>query len=150
MGQTAGTGVDMNKEMIYALLAAFSFGVAPIFEKLGLARTEPTMALFLRASVTTAIISVYLFMTAKSGKLAVPDPQSLIYVLLGGVFGVLFAQYFYFKALQFGEVGRVMPVVGSFPVLAFLLSVVIFGEAVTVSKVAGVVLVTCGVVLLGD
>lgn len=140
----------MSKELIYALLAALSFGVAPIFEKLGLARTEPTVALFLRASVTTAIISAYLFFTAKSGKMGMPDLQSLVYVLLGGVFGVLFAQYFYFKALQHGEVGQVMPVVGSFPVLAFLLSVVIFGEAITLSKLAGVLLVTCGVLLLGD
>lgn len=43
-----------------------------------------------------------------------------------------------------------MSVVGSFPVLAFLLSVVIFGEVITVSKVAGVVLVVCGVFLLSD
>ncbi|MFC4077025.1 EamA family transporter [Salinithrix halophila] len=140
----------MNREIIYALLAAFSFGVAPIFEKLGLARTEPTMALFLRASVTALLVSVYLLFSTRGAGWGVPDGKSLVYILLGGVFGVLFAQYFYFKALQFGEVGQVMPVVGSFPVLAFILSVFIFGESVTFAKMAGILMVAAGVVLLSD
>lgn len=140
----------MSREMIYALLAAFSFGVAPIFEKMGLLRTEPMMALFLRASVTTLLVSVFLFIPGRVSTLSLPDSKSLVFVLLGGLFGVLFAQYFYFKALQFGDVGRVMPVVGSFPVLAFVLSVIVFGESVTLAKSIGVVLVVLGVVLLGD
>ncbi|OYD09007.1 EamA family transporter [Paludifilum halophilum] len=140
----------MSREMIYALLAALSFGIAPIFEKLGLSRTEPTMALFLRAAVTTLLVAIYLFFSERGTSAAVLDLKSLIYVLLGGVFGVLFAQFFYFKALQFGDVGRVMPVVGSFPVLAFLLSVMIFGESVTLGKALGVLFVVTGVILLGD
>ncbi|PTX55191.1 transporter family protein [Melghirimyces profundicolus] len=140
----------MNREIIYALLAALSFGVAPIFEKLGLARTDPSIALFLRAAVTTVGISVYLFFLSKEQPIGIPDFRSIVYVLLGGVFGVMMAQYFYFKALQFGDVGRVMPVVGSFPVLAFLLSVVVFGETVTFTKVCGILLVMAGVYLLGD
>ncbi|SDC34915.1 transporter family protein [Melghirimyces thermohalophilus] len=140
----------MNRELLFALLAAFSFGVAPIFEKLGLARTEPSVALFIRAGVTTLGISVYLFFLAKGGKVEFPDFHSIVHILLGGVFGVLFAQFFYFKALQYGEVGRVMPVVGSFPVLAFLLSVIVFGETVTFTKMIGSILVVAGVILLGD
>ncbi|SMO60011.1 EamA family transporter [Melghirimyces algeriensis] len=140
----------MSKAFVFALLAAFSFGVAPVFEKLGLARTPPSFALFLRAAVTTVFTSIFLFFESKSGKLSLPDFHSLVHILLGGVFGVFIAQYFYFKALQYGDVGQVMPVVGSFPVLAFFLSVIIFGESVTVSKVIGILLVVGGVILLGD
>ena len=78
------------------------------------------------------------------------DLRSVIYVILGGVFGVLFAQYFYFRALEYGEVGRVMPIVGSFPVIAFLFSVLVFGEAATATKLAGIILVVVGVILLGN
>ncbi|SDX47408.1 transporter family protein [Marininema mesophilum] len=140
----------MSREIIYALLAACCFGIAPIFEKLGLVRTDPTMALFLRATVTTLLVTFYLGWNMKSSVWEFPDMKSLIYVLLGGVFGVLFAQYFYFKALEIGEIGKVMAVVGSFPVLAFLLSVIIFGEAITLGKVGGIVLVAAGIFLLGD
>jgi bacterial/archaeal transporter family protein len=140
----------MSKEFFYALLAALSFGIAPIFEKLGLARTEPTMALLIRAGITTLLVSLFMLGSAKPGTWVMPDGRSLMYIVLGGVFGVLFAQFFYFKALQYGEVGRVMPVVGSFPVLAFLLSVIIFGETITLAKAAGIVFVVVGVVLLGD
>ena len=45
----------MSKEILYALLAALSFGIAPLFEKLGLARTDPTIALFIRAFVTIGV-----------------------------------------------------------------------------------------------
>lgn len=142
--------MPMSREMMFALLAAFCFGVAPIFEKLGLARTDAAVALFLRAGITTVLVVVYWLLFPQMGGWSMPDSRSLIYVLLGGVFGVLFAQYFYFKALELGEVGQVMPVVGSFPVLAFLMSALIFGEAVTVTKVAGILLVVIGVFLLGD
>ncbi len=140
----------MNKEIMFALLAALSFGIAPIFEKLGLARTEPAVALLIRAFTTSVFIMAYIFYAGKSRELLVTDFKSLVYVLLGGVFGVLFAQFFYFKALQYGEIGRVMPIVGSFPVIAFLLSVLIFGETFTIMKCIGLVLVVGGVILLGE
>lgn len=140
----------MNKEMLYALLAALSFGIAPVFEKLGLARTDPTLALFVRASVTTMLVMSFLVASGKSHLFRSTDAQSLVFVVLGGVFGVLFAQFFYFKALQFGEIGRVMPIVGSFPVIAYFFSVLVFGESVTFIKLMGIVLVVAGVLLLGD
>ncbi len=140
----------MNKEIMFALLAALSFGIAPIFEKLGLARTEPAVALLIRAFTTSVFIMIYIFYAGKSHELLVTDFKSIVYVLLGGIFGVLFAQFFYFKALQYGEIGRVMPIVGSFPVIAFLLSVLIFGETFTIIKFIGLVLVVTGVILLGE
>lgn len=140
----------MSREVTFALLAACCFGVAPIFEKLGLARTDAAMALFLRAGVTTLLVVGYWLLFPQPAGWSLPEGRSLVYVLLGGVFGVLFAQYFYFKALAIGDVGRVMPIVGSFPVLAFLLSVLIFGETITVAKVCGIILVVIGVFLLGE
>ncbi|MBO2532588.1 transporter family protein [Planifilum fulgidum] len=140
----------MSKEIVYALLAALSFGIAPLFEKLGLARTDPTIALFIRAFVTMVFTLGFLVASGNIAAFAKTDFRSVIYVILGGVFGVLFAQYFYFRALENGEVGRVMPIVGSFPVVAFLFSVLVFGEAVTLSKVAGIILVVVGVILLGN
>ncbi|PTM59968.1 EamA family transporter [Desmospora activa] len=142
--------MPMSRELTFALLAAFCFGVAPIFEKLGLARTDAAVALFLRAGVTTVLVVIYWLLFPQMGGWTMPDGRSLVYILLGGVFGVLFAQYFYFKALAIGDVGRVMPIVGSFPVLAFLLSALILGEAVTVMKVVGILLVVVGVFLLGE
>ena len=140
----------MSKEIVYALLAALSFGIAPLFEKLGLARTDPTIALFIRAFVTMVFTLGFLVTSGNIAAFAKTDLRSVIYVILGGVFGVLFAQYFYFRALEHGEVGRVMPIVGSFPVIAFFFSVLVFGEAVTFTKLAGIVLVVVGVILLGN
>jgi len=140
----------MNKEIVYALLAALSFGIAPVFEKLGLARTDPALALFIRASVTTMLVTSFLVTSGKAHLFRTTDVQSLVFVVLGGVFGVLFAQFFYFKALQYGEIGRVMPIVGGFPVIAYFFSIIVFGESITVPKLIGVVLVVAGVLLLGD
>jgi bacterial/archaeal transporter family protein len=140
----------MSKEILYALLAALSFGIAPLFEKLGLARTDPTIALFIRAFTTSVCTLGFLLASGNIANFDKTDLRSVIYVILGGVFGVLFAQYFYFKALESGEVGRTMAIVGSFPVIAFLFSVVVFGEAVTLMKLAGILLVVVGVILLGN
>ncbi|MDI6816147.1 MAG: EamA family transporter [Actinomycetota bacterium] len=41
-----------------------------------------------------------------------------------------------------------MPIVASYPVLTFIIGITLLGESITIPKVAGVILVSAGVLLL--
>jgi len=71
-----------------------------------------------------------------------------VVVLLGGIISVLLAQSFYFKALQSGDVGQIIPIVGAYPLVSALLAFLFLGETLTIAKTGGIILVVIGVILL--
>ncbi|HBK84561.1 MAG TPA: hypothetical protein DDZ53_00860, partial [Firmicutes bacterium] len=58
------------------------------------------------------------------------------------------AQVFYFVALRRGDVGRIAPIAGSYPLFACLLAAVFLGEKLSPGRVFGTVLVFLGIVFL--
>lgn len=69
-------------------------------------------------------------------------------VLLGAVVAVLLAQAFYFKALQGGNIGQIVPIVGAYPLVSTILASVFLGEPLTLTRGLGVGLVVVGIILL--
>jgi len=57
--------------------------------------------------------------------------------------------WLYFSAMKYWEASRVVPIVGAYPLIAFLFSLFLLGEQLTLQKGIGVVLVVVGVTLLG-
>ncbi|MGI6359368.1 MAG: EamA family transporter [Bacillota bacterium] len=140
----------MNKAALWALLAALCYGIAPIFEKVGLRQAQPLNAVFIRALITTVFTGCCLLSSRSSG--AGFGHWSLgtwLAIILSGVVGVLLAQVFYFHALGMGEVSRVAPIAGAWPLFAALLAAVFLAEPLTPGRVFGIVLVFLGVLFLG-
>jgi transporter family protein len=61
---------------------------------------------------------------------------------------VISALIFFYIALRHGDVSKVVPVSAAYPALALLLSAVFLSEDLSLGKIAGVVVVIGGVVLL--
>lgn len=138
----------MNKAAFWALMAALCFGVAPVFEKLGLRQANPMAAIFVRALLTTVCTGFYIFSDQGAGQLASWSFFTWVAIIASGFFGVLLAQVFYFQALKWGEVGRVVPIAGSYPLFAGFLAAILLGEKLTPGRMFGTVLVFLGVLLL--
>jgi transporter family protein len=66
----------------------------------------------------------------------------------GAALAAIVGQCFFYTALQSGDISRIVPVAGSFPLVAFIMGTLLLGEAVTIPKLAGVVCVVAGVMLL--
>lgn len=139
----------MNKAAFWALLAALCYGIAPIFEKSGLRQAQPMAAVFVRALLTTVFTGIYLVMARQSGGgFGSWTTWTWIAILLSGLIGVLLAQAFYFQALRMGEVSRIAPIAGSWPLFAGLLAAIFLGEPLTPGRVFGIVLVFFGALFL--
>ncbi len=138
----------MNEAALWALLAALCYGIAPVLEKIGLQQAQPLAAVFVRALVTTVFTGVCLFARSEWVPLAHWTHKTWLAIIASGVVGVLLAQVFYFVALRRGDVGRIAPIAGSYPLFACLLAAVFLGEKLSPGRVFGTVLVFLGIVFL--
>jgi transporter family protein len=138
----------MNKAAFWALLAALCYGIAPVFEKTGLRQAQPMAAVFVRALLTTVFTGIYLVINRDGGAFRGWSAWTWTAILLSGVIGVLLAQYFYFQGLRIGEMSRVAPIAGSWPLFAGLLAAIFLGERLTPGRMFGIVLVFFGVLFL--
>ena len=139
----------MNKAASWALLAALCYGIAPIFEKAGLRQAQPLAAVFVRALLTTVFTGFCLLGSRGGAGFSQWSFWTWCAIILSGVIGVLLAQVFYFQAMRMGEVGRVAPIAGSWPLFAAILAAIFLREPLTSGRVFGIVLVFVGVLFLG-
>jgi len=135
--------------LLFALVAAFLWGSAPVFEKLGLIKMSPLVGLTIRNIAITIIVLIIALFTNVGKEIVHADFKSVVFVVIGGIIAGLFGMWSYFEALKHWEASRVVPIAGAYPLFAFILSMVFLGENLTLQKGIGVILIVSGVVLLG-
>lgn len=132
-----------------ALVAAFFWGSSSILEKWGLKNADPVAGVVARTlGILVGLIIFMIIAPEVPRRFIQMDGRSKLALMGGGMMASVVAQIFFYRALKYGDVGRVASVGGAWPVFAFLLSVVIFHEPLTRGKLIGVLFVTMGVILL--
>lgn len=132
-----------------ALVAAFFWGLSALLEKWGLRNADPMAGVVART--LGIILGIVLFMVIAPDiprRFIQMDGRSKLALMGGGLMASVVAQMFFYRALKYGDVGRVSSVGGAWPVFAFVLSVLIFHEPLTRGKLLGIFFVTMGVILL--
>jgi transporter family protein len=134
---------------LWAVLAASIWGITSIIEKFVLVKVDPLPALFYRCA--GVLIGVILLGTVmlKPSQIKSVDLRSAALLVIAGFLGSFVAFIAFYNGLKTGELSIVVPVAGSFYLIAFLVGIFVLGEAATLTKVLGVVLITAGVWLLG-
>lgn len=82
------------------------------------------------------------------GTLKAVDVRSAAFICAGGLIAGLLGQFAFYSALKSGEASLVVPVAATYPLVALIVSALFLGEAVTLQKAAGIILVAGGVMLL--
>lgn len=134
--------------LFYSLLTALLWGMASILDKLGLAKASPIIAVTLRSLAICVASFIIIIFSKKISFFTALDLKSVIFISLAGILSGLVGQWFYFRALSQWEASRVVPVVGSYPLFAFLLSVIFLSEPITIKKIVGTIFVISGIILL--
>ena len=132
----------------WAILTACIWGVVPILEKFCLTKVDPFVALFYRClGVLVGILFLGLFIV-KPSELKAVDIRTIIILVCAGFLASFLAQVTFYHGLKIGEVSRVVPISGTYYLIAFILGIVIFSETLTLSKFLGIILIFSGVLLL--
>lgn len=134
---------------VLALLAALFWGLAPVLEKVALRTGDAWMAVFVRTAVAAALCAGFFTFTGGWGRVTRADPKSVVLIVLAGIASAVVGQAFYFKALRLDDASRVVPIAGTYPLIASALSVVFLGEPLTLRKGVAVAAILAGIALLG-
>lgn len=129
-------------------MTAGIWGIVPLMEKAGLSRATPVTGIFYRS---LGVVLGFLILSAtwvKPGEVRSVDLKSALLLMSGGLLASVAGQIFFYNALKLGEVSKMVLVGGSYPVITFLLGILIFGESVNLYKIMGAVLVMAGLLLL--
>ena len=133
--------------ILFALGAAFFAGVTSILAKCGIKKTDSTVATAIRTVVVLIFAWGMVFLTGSQGEIFDIDERTLLFLVLSGL-ATGASWLCYFRALQVGEINKVVPIDKSSTALTVLLAFIFLGENVTPAKALGVVLIAAGTLLM--
>ena len=142
----------MNTEVkfmwiVFAFASAFFAGVTSILAKCGIRETDSTVATAVRTVVVLIFSWVMVFIVGSQGQIGDIDSRTLLFLVLSGL-ATGGSWLCYFKALQLGDINKVVPIDKSSTVLTILLAFVFLHEAISLPKLIGVVLIGVGTYLM--
>lgn len=133
--------------IFYAVGSAFFAGITSILAKCGIRKTDSTVATAIRTIVVLLFSWLMVFIVGSQGQLEGIGGKSLCFLVLSGL-STGASWLCYFKALQIGDVNKVVPIDKSSTVLTILLAAIFLGEGIGLSQAAGIVLIAAGTLLM--
>ena len=131
----------------WALLSALFAAATAILAKLGVSRVDPNLATAVRTSVVVVFAWIIALSLGTHEGLVHIERRSWLFLVLSGMATGL-SWICYFRALSLGQASRVAPIDKLSVVFVIALAAPVLGEALTLKKVLGGVLITAGAILL--
>ena len=125
------------------------WGIVPVIEKIGLSRLSPQAGIFVRCLAIFLGAGVLLAFKPQIIPELSAVPRKYIYLIMAAGFTANFlGQLMFYHAFKGGDVSRVVPIAGAYPLISFLTGILILGEKVAIGKSLGVGCILAGVFLL--
>lgn len=135
--------------MLYAVGSSFFAGITAILAKCGIKKTDSDVATAIRTIVVLVFSWLMVLITGSGKGIAQISEKTLLFLILSGL-ATGASWICYFHALQKGDVNKVVPIDKSSTVLTILLALIFLGEGISVGKIAAVVLIGGGTLLMID
>lgn len=133
--------------IIFALLSALFAALTSIFAKIGIDNINSNLATAIRTIIVLIMAWVIVFITGQHNNIENISQKSWVFLIISGICTGL-SWLCYYKALQIGEVSRVVAVDKFSVVLAMVLAFIILREAITLKTIAGGIFITVGTLIL--
>ena len=133
--------------LLFAIGSAFFAGVTAILAKCGIRKTDSTVATAIRTIVVLIFAWAMVFVVGSQDQIQNIDQTTLLFLILSGL-ATGASWLCYFKALQIGDINKVVPIDKSSTVLTILLAFLLLGEPIGPFQGLGVVLIGVGTFLM--
>lgn len=133
--------------LLFAFGSAFFAGVTSILAKCGIRKTDSTVATAIRTIVVLAFSWLMVFLVGSAGQITQIEGKTLFFLILSGL-ATGASWLCYFKALQMGDIHKVVPIDKSSTVLTIVLAFLFLHETISLVKVIGVVAIAIGTFLM--
>ncbi len=133
--------------ILYAVLSALFAGITSILAKCGIRKTDSNVATAIRTIVVLLFSWIMVFVVGSQKSIADIDAKSLVFLILSGL-ATGASWLCYFRALQLGNINKVVPIDKSSTVLTILLALIFLGEGITWLKGVAIALIAAGTFLM--
>lgn len=133
--------------LLYAAGSAFFAGVTSILAKCGIKKTDSTVATAVRTIVVLIFAWGMVFLAGSQDQIPGISSKTLLFLILSGL-ATGASWLCYFRALQLGDVNKVVPVDKSSTVLTIILALIFFHEGLRPGKAAAILVITAGIYLM--
>lgn len=133
--------------LLFAFGSAFFAGLTGILAKCGIKNTDSNVATALRTIVVLIFSWILVFMVGSQNTIGDITLRTLLFLVLSGL-ATGASWLCYFRALQIGDINKVIPVDKSSTVLTMLLAFIFLHEELNGIKVISMVLIAVGTFLM--
>lgn len=133
--------------IIYAIVSSFFAGITSILAKCGIKKADSNVATAIRTVVVLVFSWFMVLMTGTWDGIMQIDGRTLLFLILSGL-ATGASWLCYFRALQNGNINKVVPIDKSSTILSILLALIFLHEGVTLAKIVSVVLVGSGTMMM--
>jgi len=133
--------------MIFEILSAVFAALTSILAKVGIENVNSHLATAIRTVVVVIMAWAMVFFTHAQGGLSQISRKSWIFLILSGI-ATGASWLCYYKALQTGDVSKVVPIDKMSVVITIVLAFVFLREKFTAKSLIGCILLTAGTLVM--
>lgn len=132
---------------IFALLSAVLAALTSVLAKIGIEGVNSNLATALRTVVVLAMAWGMVFITGSQNGITEIGKKSWLFLILSGL-ATGASWLCYYKALQIGEVSKVVPIDKLSVVITLIFAFIFLHEQFTMKSAIGAVLITAGTLIM--
>lgn len=132
---------------VFAVLSAVFAALTSILAKAGIEGVNSNLATAIRTMVVVAMAWGMVFLTDAQGGIGSISKKSWIFLILSGL-ATGASWLCYYRALQLGDVSKVVPIDKLSVVITLILAFVFLHESFTAKSLIGAVLITAGTLIM--
>lgn len=133
--------------IVFAFGSALFAGLTSILAKCGIRKTDSNVATAIRTIVVLFFSWMMVFIVGAQGEIGAVSAKTWIFLILSGL-ATGASWLCYFRALQMGNVNKVVPIDKSSTILTILLAFLFLHEEISVWKLVCVVLIGAGTFMM--
>ena len=133
--------------VLFAFASAFFAGVTSILAKIGVKDVDSHVATAIRTIIVLIFSWIMVFIIGSQSTMVNIDGKTFLFLILSGL-STGGSWLCYFKALQLGDVNKVVPIDKSSTILTMILAFIFLNEKITINMVIGMIGIAIGTYLM--
>ena len=133
--------------LIFAILSSVFAALTSILAKIGIDGVNSNLATAIRTAVVLALSWLMVFVTGAQSGISEINKRNWMFLILSGL-ATGASWLCYYKALQIGEVSKVIPIDKMSVVLTLILAFIFFHFQFTTKTLVGIIFLTTGTILM--
>ena len=133
--------------IVLAAGSAFFAGVTSILAKCGIRKTDSTVATAVRTIIVLIMSALMVLIAGSAGTITQISGKSWLFLVLSGL-STGASWLCYFRALQNGDVNKVVPIDKSSTILTMLMAFIFLQESISLLKVICIIVIAAGTLLM--